>query len=71
MESRMREICTSGLTRGMPAQAGISTLPTSVQILLFPVLSAVGFKFIEEFCRVPDPQDLEQSRCESDVEVVF
>ena len=27
MESRMREICTSGLTRGMPAQAGISTLP--------------------------------------------
>jgi hypothetical protein len=27
MESRMREIRTSGLTRGMPAQAGISTLP--------------------------------------------
>jgi hypothetical protein len=26
MESRMREICTSGLTRGMPAKAGISTL---------------------------------------------
>ena len=38
----MREICTSGLTRGMPAQAGISTLPASVQISSSPNLVVIG-----------------------------